>query len=236
MEAGKNSRPPRGALAVVAVGLIATVAAAVLSTDKSGGPSVWIEWEARSPIADSPPARIPGGGGMQIRDSGLRASESNIDGELIARSVAVLWIDAGSAVGQARVRCRMRGGGAELGRSPESRSAYPRSTGEYSLTKQEVPGRVAVRLPIQGVEFASLELADAFETFTDLRGTIGSWAPHRVDSHEWQWTLPSGRTSEPVHLGFTAFWRTAREPRVTISCTLENASGAATVRTAGALR
>ena len=230
-----ENRLPRGALAVIAVGLVATAAAWLLSTDESGGSSVWVEWEAQTSLPDSASAEIPGGGGMQLREAGLRAGAANADGEFVFRSAAVLWIEAGSAVGQGRVRCRMRGGGAELGRSPESRAAYPRSTGEYSLTKQEVPGRVAVKLHIQGAEFASLETADAFEAFTDLRGTLGSWAPHRVDSQEWQWTLPAGRPEAPVHLGFAAFWRTAREPRAQVSCAVENATGAATVRTAGAL-
>ena len=37
MDLGNENRPPRGALAVVAVGLIACVAAWLLSTDELGG-------------------------------------------------------------------------------------------------------------------------------------------------------------------------------------------------------
>ncbi|MGC1853198.1 MAG: hypothetical protein WA687_12235 [Solirubrobacterales bacterium] len=234
MDTGNENRPPRGALAVVAVGLIASVAAWLLATDETGGSSVEIEWVVRAAIPDSQPAAIPGGGSMQLEDGGLRATETNINGERVYRATSVLRIAAGSAVGQARVRCRMRGGqGAELGRTVNSRGAFPRSSGEYNLTKQEVPGSVGVRLPIQGAEFASLDMEDAFETFTDLPGVVVSWLPYRTDSQEWQWGLPEGRLQEPLALGFASFWRTAGPVAVEVSCRLETGAGRATVRTAG---
>jgi hypothetical protein len=231
-----ESRPPRGALAVIAIGLIATFAAAALATDESGGSSVEIEWMGRAEIPDSPPAAIPGGGSMRLEQGVLRASEDNIEGERIFRASSVLRVAAGAAVGQARVRCRMSGGGAELGRTVNSRGAFPRSSGEYNLTKQEVPASVGIRLPIQGAEFASLEMGDAFPTFTDLPGVVVSWQPHRTYSQEWQWGLPEGRLREPLALGFAGFWRTSGQASAQISCTLETGAGRATVRTAGALK
>ncbi len=229
-----ETRPPRGALAVVAVGLVACVAAWLLSTDEVGGSSVEIEWVAQAPLPDSPPAAIPGGGSMRLEDGGLRATEENINGERIYRATSVLRIAVGSAVGQARANCTMRGGqGAELGRTVNSRGAFPRSSGEYNLTKQEVPGSVGVRLPIQGAEYASLEMEDAFSTFTDLPGVVVSWLPYRTDSQQWQWGLPEGRPSEPLALGFATFWRSAGRPEAAVSCRLENATGAVAVRTAG---
>jgi hypothetical protein len=234
MDAEAENRPPRGALAVVAVGLFACVVAWLLSTDEVGGSSVAIEWERQAPLPDSRPAPVPGGGSMRLEEEGLRATEENINGERIYRATSVLRIEAGSAVGQARVNCLMRGGrGAELGRTVNSRGAFPRSSGEYNLTKQEVPESVGVRLPIQGAEFASLEMGDAFETFTDLPGVVVSWMPYRTSSQEWQWGLPEGRPQKPLALGFATFWRTAGQPAAEVSCRLENAAGTATVRTAG---
>ncbi len=221
---------------VIAIGLIATFAAAALATDEVGGSSVEIEWVARAPIPDSPPATIPGGGSMRLEDSGLRATEDNINGERVFRATSVLRIEAGSTVGQARVRCRMSGGGAELGRTVNSRAAFPRSSGEYNLTKQEVPESVGVRLPIQGAEFASLELGDAFEAFTGLPGVVVSWLPHRTYSQEWQWGLPEGRLQEPLELGLASFWRTAGTPIANVSCSAETGAGKASVHTAGTLK
>ncbi|HEY8809891.1 MAG TPA: hypothetical protein VIM28_07690 [Solirubrobacterales bacterium] len=237
MDPSSNSRPPRGALAVVAIGLIATVAAALLATDEAGGSSVEIEWAAHAQLPDSRPATIPGGGSMRLQDGGLRASEDNIEGERIFRATSVLRIAPGSSVGHARVRCRMSGGGpgAELGRTVNSRAAFPRSSGEYNLTKQEVPESVGVRLPIQGAEYASLEMGDAFETFTDLPGVVVSWLPHRTYSQEWQWGLPEGRPQAPLELGFASFWRTAGKLAARASCTVETDAGRAAVQTAGEL-
>jgi hypothetical protein len=220
---------------VIVVGLIATLTAAVLASESAGGSSVEIEWVQQGDIPDSRPAAIPGGGSMRLGDAELRATEDNIEGEHVFRVNAELTIAAGSAVGQARVRCRMRGGGAELGRTVNSRGAFPRSSGEYNLTKQGVPGSVGIRLPIRGAEYASLEFEDAFPAFTDLPGVVVSWAPSRTASQEWQWGLPKGKPAKPLELGFASFWRTSRTPVAQISCTLTSSSGTAAVHTAGAL-
>jgi hypothetical protein len=220
---------------VIAIGLLATLAAAALATDEAGGSSMAIEWVGHAPLPDSAPAAIPGGGSMRLEDGGLRATEENIEGERVFRATSVLRIAAGSAVGRARVRCRMSGDGAELGRTVNSRGAFPRSSGEYNLTKQEVPESVGVRLPIQGAEFASLEMGDAFPAFTGLPGVVVSWLPHRTYSQEWQWGLPSGRLAEPLALGFAGFWRTSGQVAAKVSCSLETAAGRAAVRTAGEL-
>jgi len=220
---------------VIALGLLATAVAALASTDESGGGWVTVDWTARAALPDSKPASIPGGGSMKLSDAGLRASEDNIDGERIFRFAAILEIDAGSAVGRARVGCWMSGGGAELARTGDNRGAFPRSTSEESLTKQDVPDRVGLKFHIGGGEYASLELADAFETYTDLRGVVGTWERHRTKSMGWQWGLPEGRPEEPVTLGLASFWKTTKRPAARASCTLENAVGSATVRTAGSL-
>lgn len=221
---------------MIAVGLIATVAAAVLATESVGGSSVELEWVRQTQIPDSRLASIPGGGSMQLSDGGLRATEDNIEGERVFRVTAVLGIEAGSAVGQARVRCRMRGGPrAELGRTVNSRGAFPRSSGEYNLTKQDVPGSVGIRFHSRGAEYASLPFEDAFPTFTDLPGVVVSWAPYRPKSQEWQWGLPSGRPAKPLKLGLASFWRTTGTPAARIACTLDNSGGSATVRTSGEL-
>jgi hypothetical protein len=131
----------------------------------------------------------------------------------------------------------MRGGpGAELGRTVNSRGAFPRSSGEYNLTKQEVPESIGIRLPIQGAEYASLEMEDAFEAFTGLPGVVVSWMPYRIHSQEWQWGLPEGRPQEPLTLGFASFWRTTGPPSVGIVCRLETGAGKAAVRTEGELK
>jgi hypothetical protein len=236
VESATDKRPPRGALIVVAVGLVATLAAWLLSTDESGGAWVEVEWAARAALPDSRPARIPGGGSMKLEDAGLRVTEANVNGERLFRLATVLRIDAGSAVGQARVGCTTRGGGAELARTGDNRGAFPRSTSEESLTKQEVPDRVGLKFHISGGEYASLELGDAFDAYTNLPGVVGTWEKHRTASMGWQWGLPEGRPETPLTLGFASFWKATQVPSGSVSCIVENAVGAAAVRTAGSLR
>lgn len=229
-----ETRPPRGAVIVVVVGLIATLAAAVLATDSVGGSSVKIEWTTLKPLPDSRPAAIPGGGSMQLGEAGLRAIEDNVNGEKVYRVTSVLTIEAGSAVGQARVRCLTRGGpGAELGRTVNSRGAFPRSSGDYNLTKQDVPASVGIKFHSRGAEYASLELEDAFDTFTDLKGVVVSWDTYNPKAMQWQWGLPEGRPEQPLRLGFASFWRSTGRPAAKVACTLENSDGGASVRTAG---
>lgn len=234
MERLFDTRPPRGAVAVIAVGLLATLAASLLTSTSAGGSSVELEWVKRAEIPDSPTAKIPGGGSMQIVDAGMRSTEDNVDGERVYRVTAVLQLAAGSAVGHGRVRCLTRGGpGAELGRTVNSRGAFPRSSGEYNLTKQEVPGSVGIRFPSRGAEYASLEFEDAFPSFTELPGVVVSWAPSRTASQEWQWGLPEGRLAKQLELGFATFWRTSGPVEAKLACTVETATGTASVGTGG---
>src|SRR5260221_6036212 len=97
MNAGKQTRPPRGALAVVAVGLIATLAAALLSTDEATGSAAELFWEAKAPLPDSKTAPIPGGGAMQISEAGVRVTEPHISGYSTYRVARVLRNEAGLA-------------------------------------------------------------------------------------------------------------------------------------------
>lgn len=230
-----ENRPPLGALAVVAVGLLATVAAAMLSTTKPIG-AVEIDWEAKSPISDSRPVEIPGGGSMQIVDAGLRTSEANIAGYRLFRVVAVLQIEEGSAVGQARVRCRTDVPRRTIpAKTPGSRASYPRSSSGEDLRKQEVPERVVVEFSFRGSDIGSVELGDAFREFVNVPGVVVSWPPYRVALQEWQWGFPEGRPDRDVALGFASIWRTTTEPASKITCTVENAEGAATATTEGRL-
>jgi hypothetical protein len=235
MNAGLDTRPPRGALAVIAVGLLATLAAAWLQTDKPLGSSE-LEWEAKSPLPDSRPASIPGGGSMRLDEAGIRSTEFNAGGYRVYRVAAVLRIGARSAVGQGRLRCATRVPRSRtlIAHTPSSRGAFPRPSEEEDLRKQgDVPKQIEIEFSSHGGEFAIVDLGDAFDRYTTLPGVVVSWAPYEVGVHEWQWGLPRGRPDEPLDLGFASFWRTSGVPAAKISCTVDNSSGSATVRTAG---
>jgi hypothetical protein len=230
-----ETRPPRGALAVIAVGLFATIAAAVLQTTKPLGSSE-LEWEAKAPLPDSRSASIPGGGTMQIKESGLRATELNAGGYRVYRIASVVEISAGAATGQARLICAQRVPRARtlIAHTPNSRGAFPRPSEEKDLRKQgDVPEQIELEFSTHGGEFAVVELGDAFDQYTTVPGVVASWAEYEPGAQEWQWGLPSGRPQQPLELGFASFWRTGGTPEAKIECTLENSGGSAHVETRG---
>jgi len=234
MDARKSTGPPRGAIAVVVVGLIATLAAALLTTDAATGSATELFWEAKAPLPDSKPAPIPAGGAAQVSEAGIRVTEPNFSGYRIFRVAAVLKIGAGSAVGRGRVRCTARAlGDAEIAQTPDLRASYPRSSEE--LIRQDLPERTLVEFNSHGTELATLPLGDAFDRFADERGIVVEWAPYRAGREGWQWGLPPGRPKQPLELGFASFWRTTGTPAARISCTIQTGSGSATIRIAGQL-
>lgn len=226
--------PPRGALAVIAVGLVGCLAAALLSTDKPIG-AVELSWDEKRPLPDSKLAAIAGGGEMHIVDAGLRASAPNISGYRLYRVAAVLRIDAGAAVGQGRVRCIVRVPRRTIvAHTPKKRGSYPRPSED--LVEQPVPPKSIVEFNSHGTDLAAVELGDAFGSFTDEPGIVVEWAPFRLGQQAWEWGLPAGRPSAPLHLAFASIWRTTATPSAQLACTLTTSAGSTMVKTAGALR
>jgi hypothetical protein len=232
---GNDGDLPRGALIVVAVGLIASLAAALLTTSEGEGSAAQLEWVMKAPLSDSKAVTVPGGGGkFRLTDGGIRATGRNAGEYELFRVTSVLKIDAGSPVGGARIDCSTTGPpGSEVAQTPKSRASYPRSSEE--LIKQGVPENTLVEFNSHGDELALLELGDAFESFANERGIKLEW-PEYIAGHErWEWFLPKGPPSEPLELGFASFWKTTERPVSHISCTLKTSAGSASVATTGSL-
>ncbi|MGE5281623.1 MAG: hypothetical protein ACM3N0_04735 [Chloroflexota bacterium] len=237
MPSDPESRPPRGALIVIAVGLLATVAAALLSNPNVSSGAVELAWELHRPLPDSTAHRIPGGGTAQLVEGGMRATESNVSGYRLLRVADVLLISKGASVGNGRVICTIRvpPRHALVAHTPHNRASYPRPSEGEELTKQEVPENVLVEFNASGTDVALVRLGDAFAKFIDERGATVSWAPFQIGRQRWQWGLPPGRPSRPLRIGFATVWRTTARTTAHVSCTVETAAGSTTVRTAGSL-
>jgi hypothetical protein len=226
--------PPRGALIVVAIGLLATVAAALLSTDKSIGVAT-LEWVEEAPMPSSKPVAIPGGGRMQLAEADIRSTEPNISDYTLFRVSAVLTIDAGSAIGHGRLRCAVHVPSRTIvAQTSKSRAAYPRSSED--LFEQDTPETSLVEFSSHSTDLASVEVSDVFgKRYTDEKGIVVEWAPYRVGQQVWKLGLPSGRPQDDLKLPFVSIWRTTAPPAADMDCTIETAAGSATVRTAGTL-
>jgi hypothetical protein len=232
------AQPPRGALIVVAVGLLATVAAALLSNPNASAGAVEIEWEQHAPLADSKVVAVPGGRGRaQLVEGEMRATGRNVSGYQLFRATDVLSISKGAAVGGGRVKCSIRVPSRHtlVTHTPGNRAAYPRPSEEDELIKQEVPENVVVEFNAKGTDVALVELGDAFEKFSNERGITVSWSSFRIGQQGWQWGLPQGRTIRPLRLAFGSIWRTTVPPSARVSCLLTTSAGSVSVGTAGTL-
>jgi hypothetical protein len=230
----RKIRPPRGALIVIAVGLLATFAAATLSTDKPIGAAT-LEWIEEAPMPSSKPAAIPGGGQMQLGEAEIRSTEPNISDYTLFRVSAVLTIDPGSAVGHGRLGCAVRVPSRTIvAQTYKSRAAYPRSSED--LFEQDTPETSLVEFSSHSTELASVDVSDVFgPRYTTEKGIVVEWAPYRASQQVWKLGLPSGRPRDDLKLPFVSIWRTTAKSAARMSCTIETAAGSATVATAGSL-
>lgn len=231
-----ETRPPRGALIVIAVGLLACVAAALLSTDKASGEAAQLEWVQKVPVADSKPAAIPGGGTMQLTDDAIRTTGLNVSGYSLFRVSSLLRISAGSPVGSGRILCSVRAmRNAEIAQSSGGlRATYPRSS--IGLYNQEVPEVILLDFSSHGTELAVLELDGMPERFTTERGVKLEWPKYEVGTEHLEYFLPAGKPKQELLLPFETVWRATAVPGAEIACTLTTSGGDTTVRTGGALK
>jgi hypothetical protein len=230
----RQNRPPRGALIVIAVGLLATVAAALLSTDKPLGATT-VEWVEEARMPNPKPVEIPGGGRMTLSEGQIRSTEPNAGEYTLFRSSALLTIDAGSAIGRGRLTCAISVPKRTIvAKTHNSRASYPRSSED--LAEQEVHDTSLVEFNSHSAELASVEIGDVIDSrYTREPGIVVEWAPYRIGRQVWQLGFPDGQPEEALSLPFVSIWRTTATPAARISCTIETAAGSATVDTAGSL-
>jgi hypothetical protein len=235
MASDNDSRPPRGALIVVAVGLIATLAAAALANENLSGEAAQLEWVQMKEVPDSRPAAVPGGGGeMRLTEAGLRATGINVSGYLLFRSAAVLRIDAGAPVGGARILCAMRApGGTEVAQTPKLRASYPRSSD--NLIDQETYDTSLAEFSSKGTGLAAVDIEDLPDAYATEGGIKLEWPTYKIGVERWRWFLPAGPPAEELVLPFATVWRATKVPAVDVSCTVTTSAGNATVETAGAM-
>lgn len=225
--------PPRGALIVIAIGLLATVAAALLSTDKLTAAT--LEWVEEAPMAKAKPAAIPGGGQMRLTNAEIRSTEPNISDYTLFRVSAELTIDAGSAVGQGLLSCMAQVKPPTIvAQTSKGRAVYPRSSEE--LFEQDTPETSLVEFSSHSTDRASLDVSDIFgKRYTTQKGIVVDWAPYQDQRQVWKLGLPSGRPKDDLTLPFVSIWRTTKEPEARMACTIKTAAGSAAVRTSGSL-
>lgn len=233
--AAPDRRPPRGALIVIAVGLVACVVAALASTGKGEGEAANLEWVQSNEGPDSKVVAAPGGQGkMQLSETRIRATGTNVSGYALFIASSKLTVSAGSPIGGGQIICAVRAPkGTEVAQSSGGlRGTYPRSAdGIYS---QEVPETVLMDFSSKSSELAVLEFPDRPPRFTSERGVKVEWPRYEVGQERIKYLI-AGRPKQDMELPFFTIWRSQDIPSAKIACTLETSVGEATASTQVAL-
>ncbi|HEY2479806.1 MAG TPA: hypothetical protein VGI17_13895 [Solirubrobacterales bacterium] len=236
-----DDRIPRGAIVVVVVGLIATLAAALLSTGKGSGEFAHLEFVQRGTIPDSKPVAVPGSkeAKMRLVDGTIKATGTNVGGYSLFRVRSTLKIDKGAPIGGGRIRCSIHAtrAGTEIDRSSGSlRMLYPRSS-EDGIYGQSVPETVLAQFSSHGSEIAELEevTEDLPSRWTTIKGVKLGWPKYEVGTEHLDYFLPEGKAPATVELPFYTIWKTTKAPAAQIACLLEVSAGKATTETEGSL-
>lgn len=222
---------------MIAVGLFACLAAAVLANENLLG-AARLEWTKSKEMPDAKPVEVPGGGGeFRLVDSEIRATETNFANYKLFRVSSVMEIDAGTAVGQARIHCTTRVPKQVIvAKTTERRAAFPLSTSdEAKLQKQEVKENLLLEFNARGSALSLLEYDDVFDLYTNVDGVKVEWPEFHPGREEWIWFLPAGQPEETIRLGFASIWRTREIPAASNTCTLTTEAGEVTVRNAASL-
>jgi hypothetical protein len=235
-----DERIPRGAIAVVVVGLIATVAAALLTTGKGSGEWAHLEFVQHAKIPDSKKVSVPGSNDakMQLVEGSMQATGTNVATYSLFRVVNRLRIDKGAPIGEGRIVCAVSAPGltTEIARSSGGlRMLYPRSS--EGIYDQEVPKTLLAQFSSHGSELAELEEVseDLPEHWTTIKGVKVEWPEFEEGIEHLDYFLPKGKAKETVELPFYTVWKSTKLPQAHTACTLEVAAGKATVETDGKL-
>jgi hypothetical protein len=235
-EAPQDTRLPRGVIAIVVIGLLACVAAAVLTTGKGEGEVAYLEWVQSGTIANSQPAIVPGATQkMQLVRGKMRATGTNVSGYSLFEVATTLRIDAAAPIGGARIQCSVHGGrGSEIAQSSGGlRATYPRSS-EAGIYGQGMPETLLLDFSSHGSELAVLEVLEEPSRFTNAKGVKLEWPEYEEGTENLNYYL-TDKPESAFQLPFFTVWKSTSVPKAQIACTLETSAGEATVRTAGAL-
>lgn len=237
-EPNQDTRPPRGALIVIAVGLLACVAAALLTTDQGSGESASLEWVTHGPVADSKPVAVPGGGSMQLIHGSIVATNTNVSGYALFRVATTLRIDAGSRVSGAHILCKTKAGPrTEIARSAEGlRALYPRSS-ESGIYSQRRPERLVMDFSARGGENVIVEAEDLrIRAFTTEYGVKLEWTKYHEGTEGLKYFIAGSTPTRDLDLPFFTIWKTTSVPSAAVSCTVTTKAGKASASTVAALQ
>lgn len=239
--ASPQDRIPRAAIVVVAIGLIATLAAALLTqSGHDSGEAAHLEFVQKRKFADSKMVAVPGSktAKMQLVGGTIKSTGTNIAGYALFRVLSTVKIDAGARIG-GEMLCSVhapRTGTLIAQSSGGLRMLYPRSS-EEGISGQEIPETVLADFSSHGYSLAVLEevTEDMPPSFTTIKGVKVGWPEYEEGTEHILYYLPHGKAKATVELPFYTIWKSKKAPAAQIACTLKTKVGKATVETDASL-
>ncbi len=235
-----DERIPRGAIVVVAIGLLATLAAALLTTGKGSGEAAHLEFVQQHKVADSKAVPVPGSESfqMQLVENRIESTGTNVAEYALFRVVSVLKIDEGAPLEGGKAICSIHAprSGTLIAQSGLGlRALYPRSN-ESGIYGQEMSETVLIQFASHGYELAVLEVGDLKQPrWTSIQGVKLEWPEYQEGTEHLEYILPEGKAKATVELPFFSIWKSTKPPAAQIACDLKTPAGKATVRTEGSL-
>jgi hypothetical protein len=217
---------------VIAVGLVACLVAALAATGKGEGEAANLEWVQSAEGPDSSAVPVPGGKGeMQLTETRIRATGTNVSGYALYVASSKLVISAGAPIDGGSILCSVRAPkGTEVAQSSGGlRGTYPRSS-EAGIYNQEVPETVLMDFSSKSSELAVLEFPDRPTRFTSERGVKVEWPQYKVGEERIEYSVV-GKPKKDLELPFFTIWRSQHVPSAKIACALETGAGEATAST-----
>ncbi len=214
-----NGRFPRGAIATVIVGLVATLAVIASDWTKGSGSAVEIQWDTVEAV-QTPPARELGPrGSLGLARTSIAAIAPIESGQLLFRVAGVVTIDSGGRAAPTRVRCDITSpaDGSKIAQTPGARAAWPRPSEE--LQAQEVPEASVALFKARGADALFLPIRDVFRQFTDsTAATVVDWDEYEEQNQSLIWDMSEGTGSGAATLGYSVIFRTEERPVAEIRC------------------
>jgi hypothetical protein len=212
-----STPPPRGAVIVVAIGLLVTFAAIALSKDPGGsGEDVEYVTQNPKPFGDSALVSLPGGGNTQIVDGFVSYSDANDAKLRVYRIEASLRARAGKGSKVTSIRCGLKySKGVSLGTSGGRAAAFPRPLEDTA--DDAIKEATDVEYDTSDSERAAVDLRQDFFKYVIGGNPSVSWPGLAEGQNAWLW-----RYAKPVQrtrVNFAVLAIANGGQRVPITCT-----------------
>jgi hypothetical protein len=214
--------PPRGAVVVVAIGVLVTIAAILLSRDP-GGVGEDVAYKTETDFPDSPTVALEGGGNAKIVDGVISTTADNDFSDRLYRIEASLRARAGGATIE-QVRCRLElPEGVHMGQSDGRRAAFPRPLADTA--DDAIKEGASVEFETDDAALAGVELRNAFFKYVIGGDPSVSWPNLAEGQHTWLWRFPD--PVDRTRINFAVVLVSEGGQTVPLACSPESPPGQA---------